>query len=346
MERFAILKPDHLGDFVISLPAIEKILSQYDADVLVNARVAPIAKQLLPDANILETEFVHLNKPNKDSVSVGGDKHPNLSNYDLVIGLRVDQILDARWYRIYSRNSIIAPSGDVHESQSHQIAIKSLVGGYDVLEAFSQTQARIARMLNERFDPSDNPENSPTCNYTVGFSIGSGFLGNSWSAANWVELGVGLIESGFELRIFGGAKESALSDFISSSVTARTGKDVTVVSGGHDVLEFLNEVRKCKVVVASDGGTAHLCSLVAPIISIFGGSPYQRFRPLGQRNLVATKDYGCSPCVQYFQTIVNGCVGKECIETIKPAVLANLVSNFQSFAGCNFSINGVSIKSW
>ena len=58
------------------------------------------------------------------------------------------------------------------------------------------------------------------------------------------------------------------------------------------------------LVIATDSGTAHLTSLVRPVISLCGGSPWTRFAPLGRYNVVLSRRYPCSPCWQF----VRGCI--------------------------------------
>lgn len=344
IERIAILKPDHLGDFVLSLPAIHELLARFDADVILSTKVAQVARQLLPQARILEADFVHLGKPTSTAGGSQHDRFPNLSRYDLVVGLRLDQVLDPAWYKIYTKLYLASESGDRHESESHMLALAPLLGCYNIHDVFGRIQFQISELL-DAWSTSPNVTYSPQ-EKCVGFSIGSGFAGNSWSPANWIKLGCKLLADGYQIKILGGSSEAAISDFIASRMTSITGGSVTVISGGNEILSFLSHVRSCRVVVASDGGTAHLCSLVAPIISLFGGSPHRKFRPLGRKNVVVTKGYACSPCIQYYSSVVNGCLGRECIDTINPDIVFDLIQDFDRFGCCDFFTDGLSIKSW
>lgn len=350
-RRVAIVKPDHLGDFVLSMPAICQVLGKFDADVILNSKVTSIARRLLPDASILGADFVHLGKPSADAERQAFDQFPNLYDYGMVIGLRTDQVLDSNWYRTYSRQHVFPPSGSLHESQAQMLAVSSLIGPYDVHEVFDSIQARVAKLvdnhLSQQAGKSVEPDLAQRTGPCIGFSIGSGFAGNSWSPTNWVALGQTLIEAGYNIKIFGGPREIAIARFISSSIDfGQVSGRVRVVAGEPDILSTLSMARDCKVVVASDGGTGHLCSLVAPVISLFGGSPYFKFRPLGRKSIVVSKHYACSPCIQYYTGAVNGCLGRECLDTIAPEAIAQLVESFDEFAGCDFSIDGLSVKSW
>ncbi len=53
---------------------------------------------------------------------------------------------------------------------------------------------------------------------------------------------------------------------------------VDVVVGGNEIADFMSAVDTLDLVVASDGGTAHLCSLVTPIVSVFGPQSFPSIR--------------------------------------------------------------------
>jgi ADP-heptose:LPS heptosyltransferase len=60
-----------------------------------------------------------------------------------------------------------------------------------------------------------------------------------------------------------------------------------VIIGGDNFASTLHRLQRLvDLVVATDSGTAHLAALVRPVISLFGGSPWQRFAPLGRFNAV------------------------------------------------------------
>jgi ADP-heptose:LPS heptosyltransferase len=72
------------------------------------------------------------------------------------------------------------------------------------------------------------------------------------------------------------------------------------------------------LIVATDSGTAHLASLVRPIVSLFGGSPWRRFAPLGRYNVILSRRYPCSPCYQFMRNAFNLCHTQECLNNLFP----------------------------
>jgi heptosyltransferase-2 len=89
------------------------------------------------------------------------------------------------------------------------------------------------------------------------------------------------------------------------------------------------------LVVATDSGAGHLAALVRPVISLFGGSPWRRFAPLGRHNLSLSRRYPCSPCPQFTRTAVNACHTQECLVNFQPLQVYHCLTAY--LAGLDFS---------
>jgi heptosyltransferase-2 len=91
-----------------------------------------------------------------------------------------------------------------------------------------------------------------------------------------------------------------------------------VVIGDDNFQAFLDKISTLDLLIATDSGTAHICSLVVPVLSIFGPGPSRRYAPFGAHNRVLTLDLVCSPCYQFDKKMINLCVSRECMNTILP----------------------------
>jgi hypothetical protein len=58
--------------------------------------------------------------------------------------------------------------------------------------------------------------------------------------------------------------------------------------------------------------------LVRPVISLFGGSPWHKFAPLGRCNAILSRRYHCSPCRQFNRIEANTCHTQECLTNLMP----------------------------
>ena len=115
------------------------------------------------------------------------------------------------------------------------------------------------------------------------------------------------------MRIFCGPSEMTLGRMITRILGLGDGD---LVAGDGDIATFAQEAAQMDWFVASDGGTAHLCGLFAPVTSIFGPSPFRRYAPYGRWNCLLTQELNCSPCCQWTAKLVNGCLSTECMVNI------------------------------
>lgn len=294
--KLAVVKPDHLGDLVLSSPAIRALVrAEPSLTLFVASRCRVLAQHFFPGVDIRALDLPHLNKTG-DRASV---KIPDLTEFDLVAFLRRDGLLTPEWAALRTRDYIM-PEDNVEDHQSildYAVAAQ-VTPGYNLDDMFYNS-----RLDTVRAKALAAPQK-------VGFSIGSGFFANAWPLVRWLETGRALQSRGIQLSIVGGLKER-----VAASVLARKLglAPQAVVIGGSDFGEFLEQIDGLDVVVASDGGTAHLCSLVTPVISLFGPSPINRYVPFGRWNRALSLRLPCSPCCQFAERLVNGCLSNECM---------------------------------
>src|SRR5262249_13192849 len=152
----------------------------------------------------------------------------------------------------------------------------------------------------------------------VGLCISAGFPLNAWPLSHWFELAMRLRQRNLEVVLISGPRERTRLHVLADAV-ATSGSGPQVLIGDQNFGRFLDQLASSvDLVVASDSGTAHLASLVRPVVSLFGGSPWRRFAPLGRYNAVVTRQLPCSPCPQFDRALVNTCVTRECLANLRP----------------------------
>lgn len=298
--RVAVVKPDHLGDMVLASPAIRAIVSRYpDATLFVASRTQPLAEYLFPDTRICSLDLPHLDKfrtrngSNEQAIT-------NLLEFDLVYFLRQDGVLTPNWAKLVARRSVI-----VRDCQStHE----------------TQLEAEVVRAGGIPYEPPDAFPGIalfPKHPKRVGLCISAGFYANRWITVKWVELGKLLQQRGVEVVLVAGPSEIAEARTIVRLLKLDPAQSLII--GSSDFEGFLGKIRKLDLIVATDSGTAHICSLATPILSLFGGSPFRRFAPFGRQNRLLTRSLPCSPCCQYAEALLNLCVTTECLTQISSA---------------------------
>jgi heptosyltransferase-2 len=296
--RVAIIKPDHLGDLVLSSPAIRAVSQRSDATLFVGPWNRVAAAQFFPGLAVETITFGHLSKSAKS-----GDSIPDLRGFDCVAVLRNDHIVNPGWADLRARDYVAAPArNDVHQTLLDHTVVHSIAGDYDIDAlfygaAFERYLAKLDRVPQR-----------------VGLSVGSGFHANLWPITRWIELARTLLDAGREISIIAGPGERERGGYIAAGAGLDPG--ASLIIGSTDMAGFLAQVAALDLVVATDGGAAHLCSTVTPIVAIFGPSPFRRYAPFGQATRLVTRDLGCSPCCQYTTNLINGCLTMECMTNI------------------------------
>lgn len=301
-----VLKPDHLGDLVLSVPAIRAIQASGRE---VRLHVAPsseaLARYLFPDiAHIRTVEFQHLSRkpvPPPDLAELIEDSRRS----DVLICLRSDQVIETM-LKDLSLGCLAPPRNPlVHETGNQKMLLAPVIGSYSRTRHFSGEPIRIGQVRRH-----------------VALCISAGFPTNRWPNLHWLSLATLLGRKGVFITLVGGPSERGDLALLSRLLR---GIPHRVVEGGHDFGRFLHALEEVDLVVASDSGTAHICSLTKPICSLFGPSPWRRYAPFGRNNLLMTRDEVCSPCAQFSSRIVNGCASRECMTSWSPTAVAQFV---------------------
>jgi ADP-heptose:LPS heptosyltransferase len=295
--KLAVVKPDHIGDLILSSPAIRAIAREYpDLTLMVASKSQALARCLFPGVELRTMDMPHLLKVD------GQVDIPDLTAYDLVLFLRRDGVITPDWARVRTRDYILPEESHEHHQSILDYAVASeVVPDYEIDALFYGTRLDSVRAKALR-PPAK-----------IGFSIGSGFYTNAWPMVRWIETGRMLQAEGREIFIVGGPDEAPIAELLARRLRlSRT----NLIIGGGDFDALFTQLDKLDLVIASDGGTAHLCSMSTPLLSLFGSSPINRYVPFGRWNRTISLRLPCSPCCQYALHEANGCLSVECMSEI------------------------------
>jgi ADP-heptose:LPS heptosyltransferase len=298
VARMAVVKPDHVGDLVLSLPNIDFLTTVADqVHLFVSPAVAKIARQLLPHLEIFPIQFSHLSKTEVDESTIESGA---LGKYDLVLLLREDDILNQQWCQAQNPRSFCVGNEDdaVHETFGQADKIAKIFGSYEV-----------------RPYRSDSPVAYPSNIRRVGLSVGSGFPSNQWPWVNWLELGRKLQNRGIEVVLIGGPAETRMLPVLAKLMSVPAGN---ILIGSSEIEPFLRAVRELDIVIACDSGTGHLCSLATVVVSLQMSGAWQRFSPFGKVHRTLTRDLACAPCLNFHKWKINLCASRECSYLLLP----------------------------
>jgi heptosyltransferase-2 len=304
--RVGVLEPGHLGDLVLAAPALAALRRRFGELTLFCQRgTAPLARHLFPGLRLHIVHFPHLDKtrtPGRPATPAS-----ELAEHaDLLVCLRWDRELE----RLLDHGELeYHGSGldrlDIHVAAEQQAVVCPFTGAYD--------------LLSYRY-PLAPPLMRPGSLRSVGLCIAAGFPLNAWPLAHWLGLAERLRRRGIECVLLGGPAEAVRLRLLADAFAAANGWRLRVIQGGANFAGVLRSVAESTdLVIATDSGTAHLASLVRPVLSLFGGSPWRRYAPLGPANWVLSRGLSCSPCVQFDRLRLNTCHTQECLANLTPA---------------------------
>ncbi len=121
-------------------------------------------------------------------------------------------------------------------------------------------------------------------------------------------------------------------DASDAAAAIRTTVDAIDLTGGTSIAELAAVLRRADLVIGADSGVAHLAAAVeAPLLTIFGPSNHDAWRPYGaavhttgdeqlpnSRALVVRSGIACSPCFYTGFTLgrPQGCVLRTCLDLV------------------------------
>jgi ADP-heptose:LPS heptosyltransferase len=306
--RVGVLKPDHLGDLILAAPALAALQRRFEQLTLFcHPNNVALAGHLFPGVRRLALHLPHLDKERAPDSTRQQRWRLLRDEIDLLICLR----WDGQCERLLTTPDVeyVAPgpadSGN-HVTVDHRSLVMPFTGPYDILQAYRHPvcppRAGRPRQLN-----------------VVGLCIASGYHLNAWPLIHWLGLAKLLQRHGTKIVLIGGPAEIGRLRVLTDAMKEALGYEPSSIIGGDDFQATLERLaHEVDLVIATDSGTAHLAALVRPVVSLFGGSPWRRFAPLGEFNMVLCRRYWCSPCIQFNRAVVNTCHTQECLSNFVP----------------------------
>lgn len=305
MTKIALVKPDHLGDLVLASPAIRAAQQHFgNVSLFVSDTTRPLARFLFPEIELRSVNLPHLARSRNATFDLDGFVSA-LREFELILWLRDDASIRLISERINATQDFATGDHLTHETAIHKRMMVRHVGNYSRTKSFSAVPIRW-----------------PVSIRTVGLCVAAGFPTNRWPNVLWLELAGILLHSGLALTLIGGPDER---EDVALLARCLNNPSIATVIGGPDFRSFLDALGDLDVVIATDGGSAHVCSLERPMLSLFGSSPWRRYAPFGKENVVASRDLSCSPCRQFSVEEVNGCMTRECIIGLEPTVIQQVL---------------------
>lgn len=346
LPRILILKSDHIGDFIVSIPAILAIKTAWPngkIDIICSATVRSIAHKLsifhdiyefdlFPPSEKIGTEDIDRSKSEKFL--------PPQGRYDIAIDFRhsgetlaILKNVNADFKAAFL-SSTPAPWLDIGipnmEWRADSIT-PSPLPAKDRLMLLSQAVISFFTPLTIPWLREHTIERHTL---QIGIGLGAGSVARKWGVSNYATLINQLVEEYIEptIVLFGGPAELAEANDILSFINNTI--NIKNYVGGRQLSDVGDLLAELDLFVGSDTGLTHFASaLSVPTIDIFGGvGNIDIWHLSGPRAITIQTPRPCSPC--YIRTANQCIMAQPCVQTIDP---------FQVFADCKRLLSPVTL---
>ena len=348
-NRILIIKIDHIGDVVTSLPSVYSIRKRFP-DAVITFLTGEWSKDVLknnPYVNNIEiynSNRFNRERENRKSIiqRIRYLRSIFKKRYDLIAGLRDDWLtlifsliyfpkarIDRGTVRIKLKyenilRSIFKNEKDnkvIHEVDTN-LKITEMAGAEPIREKRSIFLSESERDWAEEFLSSKGLKEKKF----VIISPGAKWKYRRWDARNFAILADRIREE-FGLEILISCSKGEVDTAEDMRVMMKE-KGISA-AGKTDIRQILSLLEKALICIANDSGMVHLTSgLNIPVIALFGAQDPMKFGPWSDINTVYYKKVECSPCSQ-----------KKCKLKDNPCV--NLIEEDEVFSGVREILNKI-----
>jgi len=315
-NRLLIIRPDHLGDMLLTTPAIRAIKNERPA-LSIHVLCGDASAELLANFDdidqVLTLPFPGFERgaavgANAYLLALQSARKLRRVGYDCAIIMRPDHwwgALLAKLAGIRQRIGYnlpgVAPFLTAAQTFKHQHVVEQ---NLRLAEAFTGIARRREPQLDLPIRAQDHRSieaQLADCGLAAGAPFicihpGSGAVSKIWRAEKWAAVADRLAqELDAEIIFTGTAGEQAIID----EIGARMNGAVISMAGSTSVGQLAALYRRALVVLGPDSGAMHIGSAVqTPTVALFGPADPVEFAPWGdpRRQAVVTAPIACRPC--------------------------------------------------
>jgi lipopolysaccharide heptosyltransferase II len=321
-RRILVLGRSHIGDCLLSTPAIRALRRRFPAASLDVA--IPRSNLDLLAANPYLDELIFRPRRGDWAGKMRFARRVRRRGYDLVVSFQ-EKSLFYGWVarcsnaphrislhhpRTQAYYTITVPFGPrIHEVEKY-LALARAVGCRVDGTSLDLVTPASARTNVARFLRSQGLEDDMRF---VGLTPGATKRQKRWPADRFAEAAAALIgELSLPAVVLGGRYDVRIAHAIAERMPARP----IVLAGKTSLAETAALLERCRLLLTNDTGPMHMASALAvPVVAIWGPTSAEKFAPAGTRSTVVRRDEPCPRCV-------HPCVHAVTVDDVVTAALA------------------------
>ncbi|ENO8810051.1 lipopolysaccharide heptosyltransferase II [Photobacterium damselae] len=147
-----------------------------------------------------------------------------------------------------------------------------------------------------------------------------------WPEQHFAVTAKTLIEQGRQVWLFGSAKDREVTDKIKNSLPAELQAFCYNLAGNTSLIEAIDLLAACKIVVSNDSGLMHVSAAVGcHIVALYGSTTPSYTPPLAEHVEVLHTDISCRPCFKRECPLGH----LKCLTELTPDLVINAIDKLQ-----------------
>ncbi len=118
-----------------------------------------------------------------------------------------------------------------------------------------------------------------------------------WPEQHYADVANEMINQGYQITLFGSTKDKQLTKKIKSLVATENQNQVYDLAGNTNLIEAVDLLAACKIVVSNDTGLMHIAAAVGcSVVAVYGSTTPKYTPPLATAFEMVHTDISCRPC--------------------------------------------------
>lgn len=311
--RILIIGPSWVGDMVMSQSLFISLKNQYpqaEIDVLAPAWCKPILERMPQVSCAIEMPIGHGKFDLFARRKIGKDLQKNHYTHAFVLPNSAKSALIPLFADIPNRTGWKGEFryGLLTDLRPDKRIFQYMVERYVALSSSKQTMKEEVHLENcpipalevdsEKQLDAKRRLNLKSSRPIIGLCPGAEFgPAKRWPDQYYAEVAMHAIANGYQVWLFGSAKDQPICELIRSALNADEQKYAHNLSGQTSLIEAVDLLAACHTVVTNDSGLMHVSAAVGcNIVAIYGSSSPKYTPPLTKNLAMVHTDIKCRPC--------------------------------------------------
>ncbi len=346
-KKIIIIRMDRIGDVVLSSPAIKAVRDAYP-DGRIAVLVRPYARGVV-DGNPYIDEVITYDKSGKERSLLGKIRfiarirnrrfdlaiilHPKNSSHIVTYLAGIPERLgyDRKFGILLTKRVPHTKQYGLKHEIDYALGLLRYIG---IDSSDKRLHVPLSRLSEERMKELFDKNGISQDDLVITVHPAASCRSRRWALERFAKTSDALAEKyGARIVIISGPGDDKM---IGDRAAALMKSKALNLAGKTIVSDLASILRRSRLLISNDSGPVHIsCAVGTPVISIFGrkdrGISPERWRPLGDRDIVLHKDVGCDICLAH-----NCRLGFKCLDAIsveEVLLAADKILKNQSYCG-------------